>query len=121
MKLNNILMLLENLKKINPKEVNTRTAYWQARNIRNFNTFAEQFENDRKKILSDGWFIEYTELQKENESKANEQYKEELELATKEINELLEKEVEVTPFLINVEDYNGPSELIFSIFDLISD
>lgn len=121
MKLNEILNTLESLKKIDPKEVNVRTAYWQARNIRTLTPFAESFETSRKSILSDSWFLEFQEAAKEDETKANEKYKDQLKLASEEINTLLEKEHDLTPFLISIEDYNGPTDMIFNLYDLISE
>lgn len=121
MKLNELLNTLEILKKIDPKEVNTRTAYWQARNIRTLTPFADLFETSRKSILSDSWFVEYQEATKEDETKANEKYKDQLKLASEEISQLLEKEHDLTPFQISIEDYNGPTDMIFNLYDLISE
>lgn len=119
MKLNEILQINHYLKQIDTSKVNNRTAYFISRNIRLSNVVVEEFESFRKGVLSDEWYNKFQEATKEDESKAKELYKLELEAADKELQDYISKDSDLKFYKIALDDYNAPSEYIELFYDLI--
>lgn len=117
MKKTEALNILHTLTNIKPEISNAKTVYWAARNLRKSNLINE-YQDKLKEIQKDAWFLEYSNERAEDEVKANEKYKEQLKLADDEVLEFLSGDIELNWYKIKIEDYNGDTNLIPTLFDL---
>lgn len=107
----------ENIEKHNPV-----TIYLVGRNVRKLDPIVKKFEEDRAAILKDSWVTEYNELiEKESKEVANEKFKDQVEEAEKEINELLEKEIEFTFYTRKIDDVSFEGMDVVKFMDIIGE
>lgn len=121
MKNNEILSISQALNQIKPDETNIRTSYWLSRNLRNLKPVVESFESWRKEATSDAWFQKFQEQSNNDEVKAREEYKEQLDLLDSEFNTKLNEEVDVELFKISINDLEIKPHLVPYLLELISD
>lgn len=121
MKNKEILSISQALNQIKPDETNIRTSYWLSRNLRNLKSVVESFETWRTAATSDSWFKDFQTKANDDEVKAREEYKEQLDLLDSEFNTKLNEEVEVVLFKISINDLEIKPNLVPYLLDLIEE
>ena len=119
--LNELLGTFSELQKIDISEKNPITAYLIARNARKLRPIVEEFSKLREEAQKDEWVSKYQEMLKEDEKKANETYKEQIEAFEKELKDKVEEEVEFTFYTRKIEDVDFTGTEVVKFYNLIQE
>ena len=119
--LNELLGTFSELQNIDISEKNTITAYLIARNVRKLRPIVEEFSKFREEAQKDEWVSKYQEMLKEDEKKANETYKEQIEAFEKELKDKVEEEVEFTFYTRKIEYVDFTGTEVVKFYNLIQE